>query len=444
MQIYGMDDTLIEIYNIKDITSIKLWDRMLNSYNENKMIIVPGLIVTYNGGKMLNICADEKYFYEFVKKVREVYNDEKDNILEDSLTDPFRLRTNIDIDERTKKILESGELQNINPIYEYYDDKYSYDSSLLFQKNLVELLYPIVKYHIEEFYSKTDKTVFLSNEINGYRNKYSTESKVDGVDRNIIIEYEYVDDNKYIFYVSGIYNSTNSIKIEIEFKKDRIEISLVDKVNDIFASFIYLTTNENVKSVINIFKGHLSIYYENKDLESVENDLVNITDLDCKTNLKWFKLPWNAMYGIDNKVEKLNDSESLIKHHTMYVLTLENSFIKREKYNSSYLRKNTTAITSEEVVLDEVNKNTSCICISKNEGIYVIETSFLDVKDPNGYYDGKLRNRYFYHVVKSKNGVREISRDNMISLSNKDVLTNCDLVSKQKMLSLVGGCKYGR
>lgn len=444
MKIYGMDDTLIEIYNIKNITSINLWDRIQDTYKGDKTIVVPGLIVIYDGGKMLNICADEKYFYDFVKKVTEVYKDEKNNILENSLTDPFGYREHITIDDRTREVLENGELGNINEIYEYYNQLYAYDNSKLFQKSNIQLLYPIVKYHIEKFYSKTDKCVLLDDVINGYRDRYSVNGKINNLDKTIIIEYKYVNDNKYSFNINGLYNTSNGIKMDIEFKTDRIIVSLSDKLNDIYATFSYITNNGNIKSVIDITKGYLKVFYENKDLESIDNNYVNITDMDSVTNLKWFKLPWNSMYGINNEVNKLNEEESIIKYHTMYVQVREDSFIKREKYVSSYLRRNTTALRSDEVVLDEVNKNTSCIPIIKNEGIYVIETSFLDVKDANGYYDGKLKNKYFYHVLHSKDGVTYINRNNIISVSNKEVLTNSDLVSKTKILSLVKGDKNGR
>ena len=129
MQLYGMDRELIEIYKLRNIESIKLWDLVKNG--TGKLLVIPTLLVTYDGGKYLNISANEKYFRVFVQKVVEVYHNEKDNLLEDGLTDPFKLRPKIDIDEKTKVILESGRLEQLNEIYSFYDGKDSYDSSIV-------------------------------------------------------------------------------------------------------------------------------------------------------------------------------------------------------------------------------------------------------------------------------------------------------------------------
>ena len=350
----------------------------------------------------------------------------------------------IEIDDHTKKVLSSGVLENINEIYDSYNEKYAYNSSLLFQKNNVILLYPIVKYHLEEFYSKTDTCVLLSDEINGYRDKYSINAKINNLDKTIIMEYIYVNDNKYTFNINGLSNSSNTIKLDIEFKNNQILVTLFDKKHDIFASFSYIAFNNIVKSITTITKNYLNIYYENKDLPKTANTFTNITDLDCETNLFWYQLPWNSIFGINSQVEDLTEFDRMSKSHQVYLHVTTDSFLKREKYFSSYLKKNTTAIASEEVVLDEVNKNTCGIPISKTEGIYAIEVSFLDTLNPNGYYSGKLKNKYFYYITYSKDGIKDVSKNNMKNISNKEVLTNADLVNKPKILSLVKGDKYGR
>ena len=135
MQIYGMEKTLIDIQNIRNITSIILNDFLYSDNKSEKMELIPILSVYYNGGQSIVLTSRDKYFDTFVKKVTEVYNDEKNNIIEDSLTDPFKLRSHIVIDEHTKEVLEKGTLTNINDIYKDYSNKYSYDNSLLFQKD---------------------------------------------------------------------------------------------------------------------------------------------------------------------------------------------------------------------------------------------------------------------------------------------------------------------
>ena len=100
MKYYGMDPTLVEIYNIRNIESIKLWDLVSND-EDNKRTVIPAFMVIYDGGKQLNLCAKDKYFDVFVKKITEVYKDEKNNILEDALTDPFGLSRHIEIDTKS-------------------------------------------------------------------------------------------------------------------------------------------------------------------------------------------------------------------------------------------------------------------------------------------------------------------------------------------------------
>ena len=105
MQIQGMDQLLIEIQNIRNIESISIDDFLYTTGD-----LVPLLTVIYDKGKTIMLSSKEKYFDTLVKKVVEIYNDEKDNILEDSITDPFKLRRRISIDEHTKEILNNGSL----------------------------------------------------------------------------------------------------------------------------------------------------------------------------------------------------------------------------------------------------------------------------------------------------------------------------------------------
>jgi len=387
------------------------------------------------------LSSKDKYFDSFVKKVVEVYNDEKNNILEDSITDPFHLRTHIKIDENTKQILESGKLTNYNQIYEFYNEKESYESSLLFQKDEFILLFPIIKYHIENFFNKTDMNVSINNKLSGYRDNYSTFANVDGLDKFINIYYYKEDDNSYFITLTGILNGMNPIDLSIKFLKDRIEVKLINKKYDIYSEYTYLVNNEKIKQIINIYKNNQSIVYENKDLDECENNYENITDLDCKTNFKWFILPWNAIYGINNEIKSINEEERIVKTYSMYLCKLNNSFMKKENYSNIYKKSNNKTIKSDEVVLDDILKNTTCICINSLGGIYAIETSFLDTRYPNGYYQEHLEDKYFYHVFESENGLDDLRKEKLISVSKKDILNNSDLVNESISLKLIKGDK---
>ena len=69
----------------------------------------------------------------------------------------------------------------------------------------------------------------------------------------------------------------------------------------------------------------------------------------------------------------------------------------------------------------------------------MIETAFLEGRDVNGYYDERLKNRYFYHVIRSMNGIKDIRRDGLIKIRKNDILKNSDLVNKGKILGLIKG-----
>ncbi len=441
MQIFGMEDTLIQIQSIKNITSIRLNGIIYTQDDKEKMELVPILSVTYDGNKSLSLTSKEKYFDAFVKKVTEVYNDEKNNIIEDSLTDPFRLRSHIQIDEHTKEVLESGRLTNLEDIYKYYDDKKPYSNSLLFQKDEFRLLLPIIKYHLEDLFSRTDNQVKFGNDFQGYRDNFILTANVDGIEKTINMYIYKENDNEYLISIGGIFSNYSSIEMSIKFKNDRIEVIMNSISYELYSEYIYQANNEKIKQVVSISKSNRPIIYENKDLEESENVYHNITDLDSKSNFRWFKLPWNALYGINNEVNSLSGSEKMIKTYSMYVLVLDNSFMKKENYSKTFKKSSNVTITTEDLVMDEVMKNTTCICISPIENLYAIETAFLNTRYPNGYYLEKLINKYFYHVVKSEEGVCAILLANGISINKDDVLVNADLIDTQKMLNLIKGSK---
>lgn len=441
MQIYGMEKTLIDIQNIKNITSIKLDGFLYSDDKSKKMELIPVLSVYYDGGLSIVLSSRDKYFDSFVKKVTEVYNDEKNNIVEDSLTDPFKLRSHILIDEHTKEVLEKGTLTNISEIYKKYSNKFSYDNSLLFQKDEALLLMDIVKYHIENLFTKTDSNVKFYNGVQGYRDNYLGRAYVDGLDNNIIINYYKESDNEYSFVIGGIFDNCNSLNMSIKFKKDRIEVITHNEQFGLYSEYTYLTNNGKIKQIINISRKDKPVIYENKDLEECDNNISNITDLDNKTEFKWFKLPWGGLYGINNEVEDLSDTEKIVKTYSMYAHVVNNSFMKKENYSKTYKKNSTAALKTNEIVIDDMLKNTLCICISKKDKLYLIETSFLDSSYPSGYYQEKLQNRYFYHVIESENGLEGLLLNNGINIDKQTVLSSADIKDTDKMIKLIRGNK---
>ncbi len=438
MKIDVMDQLLIDINNIRNIEYINFWD--LHGTSDSKILVIPALMINYDGGKTINLCAKDKYFDTFVRKVVEVYNDEKDNILEDSLTDPFRLRQSIKIDERTKRILSSGLLEEINTIYSYYEGKDNYDSSLLFQIDEVKNLLPIIKHHIKYIFGMTDINISFNEEISGYRNYYTLGGKVDGIERSFILSFDKKDSNNYDISIQGLLSNGVPFNMSICFSNDSLTVGTCMGDKMVESTSMYLVTNEVVKEVHNVKKNGIPIAYCNRDIPSTLNDVSNITDIDSDTMLRWFRLPWGAIIGIDNNIVDVSDTEKIIERHNMYVDVLDNSFILREYFSKSYHRNKTVRVEAIDVTLDEVRKNVFGVCIDSINGIYAIESSFSDKVAKSGYYDEHLAGNYFYHIVKSDNGVLGISREGLVSVGRKDnILNGVDLLNKANVYRVVKG-----
>ena len=237
MMIRTMDPMLIRIYQIKDIEEISYQD-LVPSSNEGKINVLPSLYVTYDGGKYLSLCSQDKYFDVFVRKVFQVYNLEKDRVIVDPDFDPFGSRTKLRIDDRTKAILESGNLTRINEIYCFYDQKKSYENSLVFQNDKLKLLLPVIKYHLKQLFDCTDRVITMEETlINGYRNNYGIMYKLDGVIDTLLINFINNSDNEYFLNIRSKDKRFKPIEMRIKFNKTSIDVDTYFKDYDLNALF---------------------------------------------------------------------------------------------------------------------------------------------------------------------------------------------------------------
>lgn len=439
MRYYGMDPNLITIYNIRNIESIKVWDLVQNS--EGKRLVIPAIMIIYDGGKQLNLCAKDKYFDIYVKKVVEVYRDEKNNTLEDALTDPFRLRSKIEIDEYTRSILESGSLEKINGIYRFYQDKESYDESLMFQIDEVKSLINMVQYHIKRLFVNTDTNVTFNPEFSGFRDNYVMSGQINGVEHYFPFIYQKNSDNNYEFWINGLVNQNRPVRVSISFKKDGINVVVSIDGYELYEESSYSITNGTVKEIHDVTRKGITIGYKNNDLEMIPNNpLSNLESLDEDINLKWYMLPWGAVYGCDVVLDEVSSTEKIIEVHNMYLDTFDNGFVKKEYYSKNYKRNRTVAVNAEDMMLDEVIKNMIGVSIDKDGKLYVIETSFDKVGLSEDNYNGTYGGKYFYHGCYAEDGIKGVEKVKLVTLSKKqNVISNSDLVNKYRILKLVKG-----
>lgn len=416
MQIKGMNGRLIDINNIRNLTSVKIWDMVYNT--SPSLLVVPAIMITYDGGNVINLCAKDDYFNELVRKVIEVYQDEKDNILEDSLTDPFHLCSKIDIDEKTKAILTSGTLTKKDAITSFYQDKEYYSSSLLFQIDEVRSLIPLIKYHIEKFFSKTNQNVLIGQEFSGYRDNYYLSSTLNGIETPLPITYEKESDNDYTFYIGNLLGKNRPLKLTISYKKDSLEIIVSSSDFNIAMTSTYRITNGIVKEIHDMEKDNLTLSYENNDLPESPLSTKYIADCDESTNLKWFSLPWQDQIGISTSIDEVSETEKIIEVHSMFTSTFDTTFSKREYYSKTYKRNKTMSIDGTEVVISELRKKLTGV---KTDNIYIIETSF-----DNGI-------RYYYHGIVSEDPTL-IDQSNLSCLTKQENINNSsDLLNKHKL-----------
>ena len=144
------------------------------------------------------LSSTDKYFYSFVK---------------------------IDIDSKTEKVLESGILTDINSLYSFYKDKHAYNKSLIYQIDEVKSLLPMLIYHLEDFLTSfIVKSTFDTN-ISGYKDNYTLNAQIDGLEKYIGISFDEINENEYDFEISGIFDNLKTIKVKIKFDNDRITVS---------------------------------------------------------------------------------------------------------------------------------------------------------------------------------------------------------------------------
>ena len=430
IMIRTMDPDLIKIYQIKDLEEIQFTD-LAPSTRGNKFTVLPSLLITYDGGKFLNLCAQDKYFDVFVKKVFQVYNLEKDRVVEDPTFDPFGSRTQLRIDDRTKAILESGDLTKINEIYSFYDQKKSYERSLCFQSDELRLLLPMVKYHLKQIFDCTDRVIDLSDDtINGYRNNYGISYKLDGIDDILLINFISHNNNESCLYIRSRDKKFKPIEMKINFNKTSIEVQTYFKDYELLSMNEYQVNNDNtVVNTFKVMKNDQPIIYKNMALEKVDNPVPNITGIDSSDGVTWFVLPWNAIYGANNRNEVLSEVDQVVMTHNKYLALVGDEFMLREYASKEYQRRKTFEANANRVVMDEVNKRVYGFLLDSKENIYLIETYFAGSGSGNGYYDTYLSDQYYYHIAQSKERLLGLKTGDLVTINqDNNIIKGADLL----------------
>jgi len=419
MNIIKTDDTLLEINQIKNINSISFKD-IYASLNNN-LTIIPGFIITYGlNNKMLFLTSHDKYFCEFVKKIREVYLDEKDHILDhDLMGDRY-----IEIDEISKYMLLNGNFSNVSSLYDVYKDKETYDNSLLFEMDKLNVKMPMIEYHLKETLKKLDITVVNINLSNGLNGMYYLSVMLNNIPTLLPIIYK-ENDSGWSLTIGNILDNAIPLHIDFFYKSDGIHVHSYINEYGYSDYFLYLVKNEKCISEREIYYQDKLAHYSKEELEN-ENSIPIDNYLD--DNLIWYKLPWYAYIGTSLKDDEISKDKTckVITEKMYYVGINEMSFYIKQMINKYYKKIVDDRTKSESVILDNMNKN---VTILYDDDTYIIETYFA--KDGvTGFYKGHLAGNYFYQVCLNK-----LDKNNMIFLKKEDGLIEaCDLLNPKKYI----------
>lgn len=430
MKLNTMDETLLKINKLKNIESISYKD-IISTINDDKYTIIPSFIVFYDGLKILNLTSLDKHFNIFVKKLKQVYLEEKDNIVEDS---PIYGKKNIQIDDFTKKMLLESNLDEINSLYKFYNEDNGYTHSLLFKEDELKIIIPIIKHQLKEVLKTFDKVIDFDNKIKGYNNVYSWNTKIDGIPSTNYFIYQKNSPNTYFFECIGLIKELIPISIEINFKDNGISINTWIKDLKYSNYKTYNISEKNITEEKSIYLNENLKSYEKNNLEKTTCQLKNIIDIGYKEELDWYKLPWSsAIYGIKRiKTPISSEKENIIYQRSIYLDTTDNNFIIKDIITKKYKKDSTSLVDTIDVTFDNINKT---IIGYKEKDLIILETSFLSdqLTKPRNNYE----NKYFYHTTLN-NSFKNIKEEELIPLNKeKEIIKKTDLLKTNKIKKLI-------
>ena len=434
------DPRLQEINGIKELEYIKFHDLVITGDvdEENKQIVIPELLISYNNGKNLSYNSKDEFFEEFVHKVLEVYKEEKGKILDDSTFMPQTLKIE---DQRTQNFLDKADIVNKNEITEIYEDMDSYENSLMFESHEFRTVMDIIRFVIKSFGEFSGANIELSDKVRGMRTNYFVDATVKDktVNDNYVtfsILYHKIDDNTYDVSIGNIGGLGKELNIRIALHDDNINITSVyiDGKENFLFDYSIAVDNDKALFIKRVLKNGKSILFEPTKLQEEVPQEMNLVELSGSTEgFTWYKLPWTAYYGYKGNVDKINDTTSITYRHVVYLDVNNEDFYKRDFYTKKVARNRTLTKVGVNLTTDEIRKATFGCARSP---YFVIETCFKNTRG-DGNYRAKFNNRYFYHVVKAKN-LNEIKKDKLKPVSRDMVLRNTDLISNEK-LKIIGG-----
>ena len=426
-----MDPELKEINRIKDIEFIKIYD--LTTNDKDKIILLPALMVSYDNGKIINLSIKDKYFKEFVNKVIQVYNNEKRNVIENDSTSPLLIKREIDVDPRTKTILDNANFDAKESLTSFYRNKDGFDNSLMYEQDEIKSIIDIIRFAIMDFAKFANLNVELRDNIKGYQTNYIIEANINGLFNYLLVHYDKKGNDDYVISIGNMGGANKPLIIKISFTDDSVFVE-ADYQDYVLLNFFNIKNQKGTYSK-EIYKNDQLISFDTGDLEECKEFKHTNLFYDDTTDRVWFLLPWDAYLGESSSKQDIDGDTNIYHSLVTYLDINEDNYTKREFYTQKLERRNTLSRRSLSVTLDEFRKITFGY---EQRPFYIIETYFRDARG-DGEYQEKLNGKYFYHIVKAKN-LKEIKKENLKEVKKEIINEKADLLSDVK-LKKIGGRK---
>ena len=336
--LYNIQDPRInEINAIKELEYVKFYDLTVSGDvdEDNKQIIIPALLISYNNGKNLCYSSKDDVFGLFVHKVLEVYKEEKGIKLDDSDFGHNKLHVE---DARSQRILDNCDILNKNQITEMYEDMDSYDYSLMFESDEVKNVMDIIRYVLDSFGKFTNLNIELLDNIRGYRTNFILEANINDLFAYLLVFYNKIDENTYDISIGNIGGVNKALNIRINFLDDQIQI--MSNYEDLLFDYVFNIDDKKATFITRILKNQELVSFDTGALpreEPPEKNLVLLSGV--KEEFSWYKLPWRAYYGYRGSQEVVDDITTNTYKHFMYLDINNEDFYKREFYSRNVKRK---------------------------------------------------------------------------------------------------------
>ena len=391
---------LLTIRQIKELSSVEYRDLYFANPN-GKQKLVPGFIITYGpNNNILYMTSADPYFDEFVRKVREVYQEEKDHVISEGIMG----KQYIQIDDLTKSMLINGELESTSELYKEYAKEYSYQESLLMEEDKVKALFPVIEYHLKETLERWETRITdikLSGGVNGV---YYLNAKVNQKPSIIPIYFEPKEDGWKVT-LGNLFERSIPLQIEGHFSTNGIFVSARILEYEYEDDTFYQIRNNRVWKEREIYQKERMIHYETKDLPvTSKKEPQEVYEMDASAKkIEWYELPWNSYLGLyedkwymtdEGERQEEESPHRMVENKIIYLSKTQDTIWTKEIASKRYHRKKDDRTVGGNIQLDYMNKRR----IGKlTKDAALVETHFTR-NGVTGKYKEALSGKYFYQI----------------------------------------------